>query len=322
MLACGQAVNAFTLKSDFLTAVILDYGLRLISLQYHPGGSNPQQLVLGGWPLEVYEQDDAYHGAVVGRTCNRISHGQLSLGGKKFQLDLNENDQHHLHGGYQGLHNKVWQIEAGQHQLLAKSELIDGASGYPGNASFGVKIRIDGSDLIYEYQAQTDSDTLVDLTNHAYFCLDDSGSILDHKLTLASDHFVPIDQEMIPLGELREVTNTPFDFRQTRTVRNALAVDSDQLCITNGLDHSWLLHDQENAAILASLRSGIEMAITTSSPGIQVYSGNGLDQPQSGICLETQHLPDACHHSAFKTPLLLAGDLYQSYSRYRFRHHH
>ncbi len=299
---------------------MIDYGLRLVSLELQLTNGGRQQLIQGGWPLADYEQDSAYQGAVIGRSCNRIRAGLLALNGKQFQLDQNEGD-HHLHGGFNGLHNRVWRTEPNKNGLESKTRLSDGESGYPGNVDITVQITISDGSLNYFYSAKSDQDTVLDLTNHAYFCLDDSGTIAEHFIQVDADLFAPIDDEFIPKGELLDVTSTPFDLRSYTRIQKVLTSDSRQLALAAGLDHAFLLktkRDTGRCARLKSLVSGIEMEVLSSSPAIQVYTGNHLPQPHSAICLETQHLPDACHHAKFQTPVLRADQFYEASSCYRF----
>ena len=315
----GVPVSATRIEGESLSAVVMDYGLRLVSLEWKTGDGETQSLVQGGWPLRVYENDDAYHGAVVGRTCNRICQGELVLGGRSYQLDKNDGE-HHIHGGLSGLHNKVWQAETIGNNLVANTRLADGASGYPGNLDVTVRIAIENNTLCYTYEAVSDRDTAVDFTNHAYFCLDHSETILQHRLQVVGDYMVPVDEELIPIGLLEPVgTRQVFDLRSPQLMADVLANEDPQLKICQGIDHSWLLNQTDGpVALLQSQLSGIELSVFTSSPALQVYSGNHLSTPHSAICLETQHLPDAYHHPAFDTPTLKAGDHYHSWTRYQF----
>ncbi len=297
--------------------MVLDYGLRLASLTFTTSAGIKQQLVLGGWPLADYEKDQAYHGAVIGRTCNRIAAGDLKISGISYQLDRNEGDNH-LHGGVNGLHNRVWQVESTSNGLHARTVLADGESGYPGNVDLEVQITLAEAVLHYRYSAVSDRDTVLDLTNHAYFCLDDSRSILQHELQIPALKFAPIDRQLLPTGALQSVYGTPFDLTRTVSIGQQLAGRHEQLDCASGFDHSWLLSgDHDNvAARLFSPRSGFELLVTTSSPAIQVYTGNHLPIAHSGICLETQHLPDACHHPDFQEPILKAGETFSAWSSY------
>ncbi len=301
-----------------LVATVIDYGLRLVSLEYLYDDGSCQQLVQGGWSVDEYERDTAYHGAVIGRTCNRIREGALQFLGQSFQLDRNEGP-HHLHGGQCGLHNRIWQVETDDNGLTARTKLKDGEAGYPGNVDVEVEIDVKDDTLNYVYSGRADQDTMLDLTNHAYFSLDDADSILDQELLIDGEVFVPVDDDLIPLGQLVNVSGSVFDFRQFKRLGDVLNQDDLQLRIARGIDHCWLLKSGPGScARLRSKRSGIELQITTSNPGIQVYTGNNLDNIHSAICLETQHLPDACHHDVFHAPLLLAGQPFDSSTSYRF----
>ncbi|MFN3236560.1 MAG: aldose epimerase family protein [Pseudomonadales bacterium] len=302
-----------------LEATVLDYGLRLVDFRFSDLAGHQQPLILGGWPIQVYEQDTAYHGAIVGRTCNRIRQGELHLNGQTYQLDKNEGP-HHLHGGFSGLHNRVWRVNATADGLQAATEFSNGESGYPGNVAIAVNISIQDDTLCYEYQGESDADTLLDMTNHAYFCLDNSGSILDHELLVPADKIALLDHELLPTGEFLSVVDTPFDFKQARAVGQNLHLRSTQTALAGGFDHSWAFDPSEDLrAKLYSPNSQIQLTVRSNSPALQIYTGNHLPAKHSGVCLETQHLPDACHHSEFKMPVLKAGESFSAFSSYQIR---
>lgn len=317
-LSSGEEVDAIRLESGRLSAVFINYGMRLVSLEYRTRSDHCQQVIRGGQDLTFFENDKASHGAVVGRTCNRIRNGQLSINGRDYQLDQNEGS-HHLHGGHSALQNRLWKISAQQGAIVGNIAMADGESGYPGNVELQLRLSIEDDALVYRYSGVSDQDTLVDLTNHTYFCLDDSETVLDHELQVNANCFVPIDDDKLPLGHLFDVSGTPFDLTQPTRIGAALDSIHPQLALAKGFDHCWLLAPEQYAAWLRSRVSGIELGIETSSPGLQVYSGNALTKPRQGICLETQHLPDACHHEDFQTPMVCAGQPFESFSRYQFR---
>jgi aldose 1-epimerase len=313
-------VFATRIAQGQLQATVLDYGLRLVDLRFCDSVGRQQPLVLGGWPIEVYERDSAYHGAVVGRTCNRIRHGDLQLNGCNYQLDQNEGP-HHLHGGESGLHNRIWDVNAKTEGLHATTDFSDGEAGYPGNVAVAVSISIYDDALRYEYRAESDADTLLDMTNHAYFCLDNSGSILDHELSVPADKVALIDEALLPTGQFLTVQDTPFDFRQPRTIGENLTLKSAQTALAGGFDHSWAFAEAHDLrARLYSKQSQVELTVSSSSPALQVYTGNHLPAKYGAVCLETQHLPDACHHEGFVTPVLRAGEPYYAYSNYQIRY--
>ena len=310
-------MHLYRLQNEHLQIEVTNLGVRLVSMIYL-GSNLHQQLVLGQWSLAEYEKDRNYVGAVVGRTCNRIQGARFELDGEAFQLDANEG-QHHLHGGESGFHNCCWQVTNESDGLLFKLESQDGESGYPGRVDAWVRISLIGASLQYEFGGRTDQPGLLDMTSHSYYCLDDTGSIEHHELTLASDRYAVINDEMIPTGELRSVAGSPFDFREKQALGKLRSTDP-QLILANGFDHAFTLQDHASpAALLFSPESNIEMAVWTDLPALQLYTGNHLDKPYSAVCLESQHLPNACNQPGFKAPVIRPDDTYRTYTRFDFR---
>lgn len=331
MLNDGSPVTLFHLENDLLELDICDYGVRLVSLRYKPLN---QQLVMGQWPLSDYLQDQSCFGAVVGRTCNRIKNAQFELNGVQYHLEAND-FPHHLHGGSDGFQNRRWNTEVQSDGLIFTIESRDGEGGYPGNVTASVRITLEGEQLSYEYRADVDRPTYVDMTNHAYFSLDSSGSILDHELLIAAQSFAAVDETLIPTGHLLNVDQSPFDFRTPRTLRSGIHHPHLQLQLARGYDHSYLLDSAlqvisslesdvpvtkaQSLVMLFSPQSRIEMHLSTTAPAIQLYSGNFLGKPHSALCLETQHLPNACNQSGFQAPLVTPLVAYSSQTKFRFR---
>ncbi|MFT7138401.1 MAG: aldose 1-epimerase [Candidatus Azotimanducaceae bacterium] len=321
----------FHLENDLLELQVSNYGARLISLRYKPLN---QQLILGQWSLANYLQDLSCFGAVVGRTCNRIENAQFELDGVQYHLEANE-APNHLHGGSEGFQNRCWAAEVEANALIFTIESCDGEGGYPGNVVASVRITLEGGQVGYEYHAVVDRPTYVDLTNHAYFSLDNTGSILDHELMIAAQRFAAIDEALIPTGSLKNVDQSPFDFRVPRTLQSGIEQHDPQLKLGNGYDHSYLLDSDllksrsqggdrldktmQPAATLYSSKSRIEMQLFTTAPAVQLYTGNFLDKPNSALCLETQHLPNACNQHGFEAPLTTPVEPYFSRTDFCFR---
>lgn len=321
MLKDGSPAALYYLENDLLELAICTYGVRLVSLRYKPLN---QQLVMGQWPLSHYLQDQSCFGAVVGRTCNRIGHAQFELDGVPYQLEANE-APHHLHGGSNGFQNRCWAIELQANALLFTIESPDGDEGYPGAVAASVRITLDAAQVSYEYHASVDRPTYVDLTNHAYFSLDNSGTILDHELMISAQGFAAVDEALIPTGNIQTVDQSPFDFRTPKTLRRSIDQPDLQLQFGNGYDHSYLLDgdlfngEAPPAATLYSPQSRIEMQLSTTAPAVQLYTGNFLDEPRSALCLETQHLPNACNQPGFQAPLATPVEPYFSRTDFCFR---
>ena len=321
MLPDGSPAILYFLENDQLELAVCNYGARLVSLRYKPLN---QQLVMGQWPLSSYLQDQSCFGAVVGRTCNRISQAQFELDGVRYQLEANE-APHHLHGGSDGFQNRLWGVEVQANALLFTIESRHGEGGYPGDVMASVHITLEGAQLSYEYRASVDRPTYVDLTNHAYFSLDNSGTILDHELMISTQGFVAIDEALIPTGEIKSVDQSPFDFRIPKTPRSGIDQPNLQLQFGNGYDHSFVLDKNQlggpmtPAVTLYSPQSRIEMQLSTTAPAVQLYTGNFLDKPHSALCLETQHLPNACNQTGFQAPLATPVEPYFSQTNFCFQ---
>ncbi|MFT7243100.1 MAG: aldose 1-epimerase [Candidatus Azotimanducaceae bacterium] len=321
MLQDGSPAILYHLENDLLELDISNYGARLVSLRYKPLN---QQLVMGQWPLAHYLEDQSCFGAVVGRTCNRISQAQFELDGVRYQLEANE-APHHLHGGSDGFQNRCWDVEMQANALLFTIESRHGEGGYPGDVNASVYITLEGAELSYEYRATVDRPTYVDLTNHAYFSLDNSGTILDHELMINAQGFAAVDESLIPTGDIQNVNQSPFDFRIAKTLRSGIDQPDLQLQFGNGYDHSYLLDKNQSgcstppAVTLYSPQGRIEMQLSTTAPAVQLYTGNFLDKPHSALCLETQHLPNACNQAGFQAPLATAVEPYFCQTNFCFR---
>jgi aldose 1-epimerase len=275
---------------------------------------------------------DAFFGALIGRYANRIAHGTFTLDGQKYSLPLN-NGENSLHGGPHGFNNVVWTakpIDAGV-ELTYLSK--DGEAGYPGNLTATVRYTLKKGDFQIEYSATTAKDTVVNLTNHAYFNLAGAGDILSHQVTLHASRFTPVDAGLIPTGELKPVDSTPFDFRKPNAIGGRINENDEQLHRGRGYDHNWVLDNKggklAEAADLYDPASGRVLKVLTDQPGIQFYSGNFLDgsikgkggkpyRLHSGLCLETQHFPDSPNHPDFPTTELKPGERYHTVTIYRF----
>ena len=338
--ADGSAVEIFSLKnSGGMEARIMTYGGIVVSLNVPDREGKFDDVVLGFDSLAEYERHHAYFGALIGRYANRIANAQFALDGAVYQLAAN-NGANHLHGGRQGFDRRIWTARPSDREQGAALELRyfspDGEEGYPGNLDVKVCYTLtESNELKIEYWAVTDRDTIINLTNHSYFNLSGAGaaSILDHELFINADRFTPTDNTSIPLGELRPVDGTPFDFRQRCGIGSRIDADNEQLRFANGYDHNWVLNKTENELSLAASvfepTSGRRMDVETTEPGIQFYSGNHLDASikgkggreypfRSGLCLEAQHFPDSPNQPDFPTTVLRPAEEYLQTTVYRF----
>jgi aldose 1-epimerase len=304
---------------------VITYGGAITSLWAPDRYGAYGDIVLGFGSIEEYTSNPLYFGALIGRHANRIAQGRFTLDGVEYQLPRNDGDNH-LHGGFRGFDKRIWTAKEGDGALHLSYFSKDGEEGYPGNVEAFVDYRVLDDGLSIEYRATSDRDTIVNLTNHSYFNLKGEGTILKHELTLNADRFTPVNDDLIPTGEIAPVSGTPMDFRHGRAI-------GSEISAIGGYDHNFCLNDWDgslrSAVRLHEPVSGRVLEILTTEPGMQFYSGNFLDGSFSGkngapyvkyagLCLEPQHYPDAPNHSNFPSTVLRAGEEYRQTSVYRF----
>lgn len=334
-LTDGQAVEKVELVNSNGTKVsILTLGATIQSLVY-----DGLDVVLGFDSAANYFTSGAYIGATVGRVCNRTADGAFTMGGHLYKLQCNEpGRQVHLHGGCVGFDKKLWQctVLSDKDDPSAAFEMIseDGDEGYPGNLKVRLVYTLTASDaLLLDYTATTDADTPLNLTNHVYFNLNgcDGDTICNHKLRINAQEYTPVTQRLVPTGEYAAVANTSIDFRSLRTIGDALTGTDACMPYTGGVDHNFVLaKDRGNlieAAVAYSPSTGICVTCHTDLPGIQVYTGNFLDESggkyglkwgkHQGFCLETQYFPNSVNLPQFPSIILRAGDTFISRTSYR-----
>ncbi|MBX0326412.1 galactose mutarotase [Oscillochloris sp. ZM17-4] len=332
----GIAVERFTLRGDGgVEADILSYGGTLAALRAPDQAGAVGDVVLGFDSLDPYLGFHPYLGSLVGRYANRIAEGRFRLGGRAYALACN-NGPNHLHGGPGGFHRQVWGAQAlddGPHPALRLHYLSrDGEEGYPGNLDVTVTYTLAGGELWIDYLATTDQETVVNLTNHAYFNLSGGGDILGHVLEIPAARFVPVGPTLIPTGELRPVAGTPLDFRAPAAVGARIGADDEQLRSAGGYDHTWVIDKPPGELGLAARAtdpaSGRALEVLTTEPGVQFYAGNMIEGGlvgrggqtyirHSGLCLEAQHFPDSPNQPAFPSTALRPGDTYRQTTIYR-----
>ena len=328
-LSDGRSVTAARLdNASGMSVVMLDYGATIQSIVIPDRNGNPVDVVLGYDTPSEYESQRGYLGATVGRVANRIGGASFTLHGVTYRLAKN-NGENHLHGGLCGFDKRIWDIQVEDDRVLFSRLSPDGEEGYPGNLSVTVTFRLteDGA-LHIVYDADTDTDTPVNLTNHSYFNLDGSHDVLSHTLQVFADRFCENDTGCLPTGHLLDVEGTPFDFRTAKAIGADLDANHEQLRLFGGYDHNFCLTGGR-AAVLLSEASGICMTVDTDRPGMQVYSANSLTEragkggrimgPHSALCLETQIYPNALALSDFPSPILHAGEHVHSETVYSFQ---
>lgn len=334
----GEDAFLFSLANDQgLEVKVTNYGGIITSLQVPDRRGRLDDVVLGHDTLEGYLNRSRYFGALIGRYANRIAGGRFSLNGSAFSLAQN-NGPNHLHGGFKGFDKVVWSAReinepAGVGLNLAYRSK-DGEEAYPGNLQVEVTYLLTkDNELRLEYRARTDRDTIVNLTNHSYFNLAGQGTVLDHELQIHADAFTPVQEGLIPSGEIRNVKNTPMDFTRPKSIGARINKQDPQIMLAGGYDHNFVLsNDGESltrAARVYEPTSGRVFEVFTTQPGVQFYSGNFLDGSiigkmgrtyvkHSGFCLETQHFPDSPNQPAFPSTVLKPAELYRQTTVWRF----
>lgn len=332
-----QAVELYTLKNSRGTTVkITPWGGVITAIIVPDRNGRMGDVTLGFDTLAGYTDAVPYFGALIGRYGNRIAKGAFQLDGTVYTLPVN-NGANHLHGGPKGFDKVLWTIgpvQAGKPSFTLTYASKDGEAGYPGNLTATVTYTLTEADeLEIDYTAVTDKKTVVNLTNHTYFNLAGKGDILAHEVQIDADRYTPVDDGLIPTGELAPVDNTPFDFR-TPTAIGARINDEDvQLKRGNGYDHNWVLNgamgSMRSVATVFEPASGRVLEVLTTEPGLQFYTGNFLDGTltgkggqvynfRSGFCMETQHYPDSPNQPAFPTTVLNPGEVYKTRTIYKF----
>jgi aldose 1-epimerase len=325
-----MSARIWTLESGALRATVMDLGATLTALEVPDRDGRVANVVLGFADAASYRAHRLFLGATIGRVANRIAGGRFVLDGTEHRLTRNDGP-HHLHGGREGFDRAVWRTDAiGRGAITFSHTSPDGEEGYPGTVSARVTYALEATRLRLDYEARTDRATPVNLTNHSYFNLAAAGDVLDHELELAADFRTPVDASVIPTGEIAAVAGTAFDF----TRPHALGARFDDL--TNeprGYDDNFALRGPGTLAFAARLYhpgSGRVMEVHTTEPGLQLYTGNHLTGTlvgsdgralvsHAGVCLETQHFPDAVHHSHFPSVVLEPRRTLRSTTVYEFR---
>jgi aldose 1-epimerase len=338
----GTAIEMVRLCGDNGFEVrLITYGAAIQSMLVPDRAGRLADVVLGRADLEGYLAVRRFLGATVGRYANRIANGSFELDGQRFQLPTNDGPNA-LHGGLAGFDRKPWTItgigESPAPFVTLSYVSADGEEGYPGRLKVDITYRISGgTELSIEFSATTDKPTIVNLTNHSFFNLagvETGGGILDHIVTIAADHFLPVSPAGIPLAAPRQLDASPFDFRKPHPVGARLGDADEQITIRQGYDHNYCLRGgtadaPRFAARVEDPDSGRVLELWTNQPGVQFYSGNFLDGTVTGkygrihrqydaLCLEPQAYPDTPNRPDFPSARLDPGQTYRHHSLYRF----
>jgi aldose 1-epimerase len=330
----GKKVQEIRLKTGSgAEASIISFGATLRDLQIPLKGGGKRRAVLGFEKLEGYLAGHSYMGSTCGRIGNRIAGGAFTLDGKNYDLARNEGDRTHLHGGTRGFSHLVWEVlDHKDDQVTLRHISPDGEEGYPGMVEALCTYRLkDHGTVEIVLNAKTDAPTLVNIVNHSYFTLLEDADNWGHQMEMAAPFYTPLDDALIPTGEIRSVSGTPFDFREKRPIGFLQDGKPFEYDINLVLDTLPPLGSPGDVAVRATASDGkmmLEMA--TTEPGVQLYTGGVLGPiapgvggqkhfPHAGFCLEAQRFPDAVHHRHFAQATLRPGERYQQVTEYRFK---
>jgi len=333
----GVEVALFTLENEYLRASVSAYGATLLTLGVPDRAGERANVVLGFPSLDGYRTGSTFFGVTVGRFANRLANGRFTLDGCDYQIPCNDGP-HALHGGPFGFDKAVWDVvENSATAVRLRHVSPAGDQGFPGRVVLDVTYSVDANALRLEYEATTDAPTVVNFTNHSYFNLEGeaSGDVYAHELQIDAQAYAPTDALSIPLGEIRSVVGTPFDFRTPTPIGARIRSSDEQLVNVHGYDHSWVLASSPAKALVRCARvraprSGRVIECETDQPALQVYTANKLTGAQVGgdgshayrqgdaFTLETQGFADAPNQPAFPSTVLRPGETFRSTTIYRF----
>ena len=325
----GEQIVAYEIENEQLSCTIMNFGAAVLELKY-----NGRDVVLAHEHFKSYLDNGACLGVVVLPNANRTGNASYKLNGVRYQMEVNEHGHNNLHSSLSnGAHKRIWHIEKWERDSLTLSlHMKDGELGFAGNRVFKVTYSLQKNMLMIKYEAESDKDTVFNPTNHSYFNLNghDCGNVMDHLLMINADSFTPYDNELICTGEIRKVEGTPFDFRKPHTIKALWDLNDEQMGFGKGYDHNFVLNkeDSDLCFVLKSNESGITMKCYTDFPGVQVYTGNYLDEhdgkkgcvygEHAGVALETQYFPNSLNIEQFEKPVLKAGEHKILTTRYLF----
>jgi len=332
VLSSGQKVSLFTISNKKMSFSVTNYGCTITSIMVPGNDGEIDDVALGYSTLEGYVHNPVFFGCLVGRYANRIAKASFSLAGKTYALTKNDGDNC-LHSGRPGYHKMVWDAETFCNPKEAGVSFRrfspDGEQGFPGDLDLKVSYSLTASnEIVIRYSARSSAPTPVNLTNHTYFNLAGAGSgtVLDHRVQLFADRYVPVNKEAIPTGTTAEVAGTPFDFRVPKEIGKEIDA------VPGGYDHNWAVNPSSDGlnpvAGVYEPKSGRSLTVYSTQPGVQFYTGNFLAGEKGkngdlynknyGFCLETQHFPDSPNRKDFPDSILVPGDRYNQETVWRF----
>ncbi|MCM1136443.1 MAG: galactose mutarotase [Clostridium sp.] len=322
-------------NSKGMKAGVINYGAILVNLIVPDKRGNAEDVVLGYDTLEPYFANGGFFGATVGPNANRIGGASFVLDGKKFQLADNDGGNNlHSHKAL-GYHKRVWDAEEKESGVAFSLEDEDGSMGFPGNKKVCVTYTLtENNELKIQYEAESDKNTVINMTNHTYFNLagQGNGQIHDHLLELKAGAYTPVLPGAIPTGELAPVAGTPFDFTAAKKIGAEIDADNEQLRLTGGYDHNWVIDGADGTlrefAVVEEPLSGRRLRAYTDLPGVQFYAGNAVDKQigkagraygnRSGFCLETQYFPDTPNKPEFPSSVFGPDRKYKTVTIFQF----
>ena len=332
----GKEIVLYTLKnSNGMEASVMNLGAVLVRLYVPDKEGKVEDIVLGFDSGERYYTNPSFFGAVIGPNANRIGGAAFTLDGTDYQLAVNDNDNN-LHSDYkEGYHMRLWDARILETGVAFSLRDVDGSMGFPGDKSLRIEYTLDEENgLTLHYHGSSDKRTILNPTNHSYFNLEghDAGRIEGHTLWLKSDCYTPVVAGAIPTGEIAPVKGTPLDFTQEKVIGEEIDADMEQLQLTGGYDHNWVIEGADGSlqhiATVKAPGSGRVMKVYTTLPGVQFYAGNFIEEQtgkggaiygkRHGLCLETQYYPDTIHHDNFPSCIFGEGKDYDSVTVYRF----
>lgn len=317
----NEDVYSYILDNGKLKVEILNYGATIKNIIY-----KDTDVVLGYDSITEYEENGGYFGATVGRFANRIKNARFVLNGIEYKLAANDGDNH-IHGGVCGFDKKIWQVECFENKLVMNYLSPDMEEGYPGNLKVEVVFEITDTTLSITYNAISDKDTIVNLTNHSYFNLNGAGegNILSHRLIMNCDNYTPIDENVLVTGEVKPVKDTVYDFTSGKEVGKDF--ENEEIMSFGGYDHNFCKKD-DSKPIAVLEGDKITMEVTTTLPGVQLYTGNFIDglkgknnkiyNKNAALCLETQTYPNSINEPDFPSPAIKAKEKFESRTTFKF----
>lgn len=335
----GEPITIYTITNkNNMKARVMDFGAILVNLFVADKNGNFKDVVLGYDDAKGYYENPCYLGSTIGRNSNRIKGACFELNGVLYKVDDNENGNN-LHAGFDGYHKRMWEAKADEKNNSVSFHLVspDLDQGFPGRFDISVTYTLsDDNEIIIHYEGVADKDTVANMTNHSYFNLSghNAGSILDNELWINASAYTPVAEGSIPTGEIAPVKDTPMDFKIKKLIGDEIDADFEQLKITGGYDHNYVIDKEDEGLTLAAelndKKSGIKMQVYTDCVGIQFYAGNFLNtamevckegtvyKKREGLALETQYFPNTVNEKNFPGCILKAGEKYDTTTSYKF----